>query len=43
MLKVLKDKTKGNLTGDEQQFLDQVIGDLQMKFVYVSNDKENKT
>jgi hypothetical protein len=40
MLKVLKEKTKGNLSADESGFLDQVIGDLQMKFVYVS--KEDK-
>jgi hypothetical protein len=36
MLKLLKDKTKNNLSSDEQQFLDSVVGDLQLKFVYVS-------
>jgi len=42
MLKLLKDKTKGNLTTDEQQFLDTVINDLQMKFVYVNQNQEPK-
>lgn len=40
MLKVLKEKTKGNLSADEQAFLDQVVGDLQMKFVYVSKEEK---
>lgn len=39
MLKLLKDKTKNNLTNEEQQFLDSLVSDLQLKFVYVS--KEN--
>jgi hypothetical protein len=39
MLKLLKDKTKGNLTGDEQQFLDSIVSDLQLKFVSVSQNK----
>ncbi len=33
LLVMLKDKTKGNLTGDEQKFIDTVISDLQIKFV----------
>ena len=33
LLGVLKDKTKGNLTQDETQFLDHLINDLQMKYV----------
>lgn len=33
LLVMLKDKTKGNLTTDEQRFLETVIADLQMKFV----------
>ncbi len=42
MLKLLKDKTKNNLTSEEQGFLDSVVNDLQLKFVYVSqNKKEN--
>ena len=38
MLKLLKDKTKNNLTGEEQQFLDMAINDLQMKYVYASQN-----
>lgn len=33
LLVVLKDKTKGNLSSDESQFLENLISDLQMKFV----------
>lgn len=33
LLALLKDKTKNNLTADEQNFLDAVTSDLQMKFV----------
>ena len=33
LLLILKEKTKGNLTADEDQFLNFVIHDLQMKFV----------
>jgi hypothetical protein len=36
MLALLKDKTKGNLTKEEQDFLDMVVSDLQMKFVSVT-------
>lgn len=44
MLALLKDKTKGNLSADEQQFLDSVVGDLQLKFVAISQGaKENQT
>jgi hypothetical protein len=44
MLTLLKSKTKNNLDTEEQQFIDSVIGDLQMKFVYVSQgSKENAT
>jgi Domain of unknown function (DUF1844) len=39
MLKLLKEKTKGNLTSDEQQFLDSIVSDLQLKFVHVSQTK----
>jgi hypothetical protein len=35
LLVVLKDKTKGNLSGDEEKFLENLISDLQMKFVSV--------
>lgn len=33
LLVVIRDKTKGNLTDEEQTFLDSVVSDLQMKFV----------
>jgi hypothetical protein len=33
LLALLKDKTKNNLTPDEQGFLESVLNDLQMKFV----------
>lgn len=36
MLKMLQEKTKNNLSKDEEQFLNSVVGDLQLKFVYVS-------
>ena len=35
MLNLLKEKTKNNLDKEEQQFLDSVVSDLQMKFVSV--------
>lgn len=33
LLLMLKVKTKGNLSDDEQRFLDSVLADLQMKFL----------
>jgi hypothetical protein len=33
LLRMLKDKTKGNLSSDEQQFVESIVTDLQMKFV----------
>lgn len=36
MLDMLKRKTKNNLTQDEQQFIDNVISDLQIKFIYAN-------
>lgn len=33
LLLMLKEKTKGNLSGDENRFLDSVIADLQMKYL----------
>lgn len=33
LLIMLKSKTQGQLTADEQRFLDHVINDLQLKFV----------
>jgi hypothetical protein len=40
MLAMLKEKTQGNLTGDEKQFIENVISDLQIKFVYVSQGQQ---
>ena len=33
LLRMLRDKTLGNLTADEKKFLDAIISDLQLKFV----------
>ena len=33
LLRMLRDKTKGNLTADEQKFVESIVSDLQMKFV----------
>lgn len=33
LLLMLREKTKGNLSQDEQKFLESVISDLQIKFV----------
>ena len=33
LLRMLKEKTKGNLSSEEQQFIDSILTDLQMKFV----------
>lgn len=35
LLVVLQDKTKGNLSSDEGKFLENLISDLQMKFVSI--------
>ncbi len=33
LLRMLRDKTKGNLSADEQRFIESVVTDLQMKYV----------
>ena len=33
LLIMLREKTNGNLNGDEEKFLESVISDLQMKFI----------
>lgn len=33
LLRMLREKTKGNLSTDEQSFLDSIVTDLQMKYV----------
>lgn len=40
MLGMLKEKTKGNLNSDEKQFIETVVSDLQMKFVYVTQGQQ---
>ena len=36
LLGVLQEKTRGNLTGEEERLLDQAVYDLRMRFVEVS-------
>ena len=42
LLGVLEEKTKGNLTGDEERLLTQVLFDLRMRFVEVQKKAETK-
>lgn len=37
LLKLLKEKTKGNLTSSEQNYLDAILTDLQLKYVQVKS------
>ena len=39
LLAMLQDKTRGNLSGDEERVLSQAIYDLRMRFVEVAKDK----
>jgi hypothetical protein len=39
LLAMLQDKTRGNLTGDEERVLSQAIYDLRMRFVEVAQGK----
>ncbi|MCX7877436.1 MAG: DUF1844 domain-containing protein [Ignavibacteria bacterium] len=48
ILDMLKEKTKGNLTEYEQKFLENLIGQLKLNYLYESgkstgDDKNNKT
>ena len=36
LLGILQEKTKGNLTGEEERLLDQALYDLRMRFIEVS-------
>jgi hypothetical protein len=38
LLGLLQDKTKGNLTGDEERLLEQALCDLRMRWVEVSRE-----
>ena len=40
LLALLQDKTRGNLTADEARFLEQMLYDLRMLFVSVSQRKK---
>jgi hypothetical protein len=40
LLGLLEEKTKGNLTGDEERLLSQVLYDLRLRFVEVSKGKK---
>ena len=42
LLGVLEEKTKGNLTGDEERLLTQVLFDLRMRFIEVQKKAEAK-
>ena len=42
LLSVLEEKTKGNLSGDEERLLTQVLFDLRMRFVEVQKKAEAK-
>ncbi len=39
LLGILQEKTKGNLTGDEERLLDQVLYDLRLRFVEVAREE----
>jgi hypothetical protein len=39
MLEMIKEKTKGNLSGEEEKFLTTTISDLQLNYVEVSKEK----
>ncbi len=39
LLSLLEEKTKGNLTGDEERLLHQVLFDLRMRYVELSKTK----
>jgi Domain of unknown function (DUF1844) len=39
LLAMLQDKTRGNLTGDEERVLSQAVYDLRMRFVEVAQGK----
>ncbi len=39
LLEILSDKTKGNLTGQEERLLEHVLYELRMRFVEVAKEK----
>jgi hypothetical protein len=36
LLTLLRDKTHGNLTGEEERLLDQVLHDLRLRFIHLA-------
>lgn len=42
LIALLRDKTRGNLTGEEERLLEQVLLDLRMKFVRVAGQKKER-
>lgn len=40
ILSLLQEKTKGNLDGDEERLLNQVVTDLKLRFVEVANQSK---
>jgi hypothetical protein len=42
MLGLLEEKTRGNLTGDEERLLSQILYDLRMRFVELSKAEQGK-
>ncbi len=43
LLGLLEEKTKGNLTGDEERLLTQVLFDLRLRFLEIQKTAEAKT
>jgi hypothetical protein len=39
LIAMLEDKTRGNLTGDEERLIGQILYDLHMRFVEISKAK----
>lgn len=42
LIQLLQEKTRGNLTGEEERLLDQVLLDLKLKFVDVARKSQSK-
>ena len=42
LLRMLRDKTKNNLSAEEKTFLDSVIADLQLKFVQAAGSENTQ-
>jgi hypothetical protein len=42
LLGMLQEKTKGNLTGEEERLMDQLLLDLRMKFVDVAGQQKKR-